>query len=228
MDTLPRLTAEQTADRLGVKLETLYAYVARGRLGRVRTADGSSFDPLEVERFAGTVAAVRRAARALGRATTHGGRDPVRPDRGRRAVLPRPSRRGAGGEPFETVAHWALTGEWDATARFPPAPGSTLHAPRGRTPGCGGHAGPAAGRGDRAGGGRPAARLAGPAVVASPRSAWWPGWWRCCPASAGRGRCAERRRPLSGRLTAVRRDGIPRETAMTGAADDLATPRSLS
>ena len=54
MDTLPRLTAEQTADRLGVKLETLYAYVARGRLGRERTADGSSFDPLEVERFAAT------------------------------------------------------------------------------------------------------------------------------------------------------------------------------
>ena len=48
MDALPRLTAEQTADRLGVKLETLYAYVARGRLSRERTADGSSFDPLEV------------------------------------------------------------------------------------------------------------------------------------------------------------------------------------
>ena len=51
---LPTLTAEQTAARLGIKLETLYAYVARGRLGRTRGPDGSAFDPLEVERFAAT------------------------------------------------------------------------------------------------------------------------------------------------------------------------------
>src|SRR6478735_7455876 len=70
MDALPRLTAEQTAERLGVKLETLYAYVARGRLGRERTAGGSTFDPLDVERFAAT--------------------------RRRRAVVSGPSGRGAG------------------------------------------------------------------------------------------------------------------------------------
>src|SRR4051812_30891355 len=52
VDELPRLTAEQTAERLGVKVETLYAYVARGRLSRMRGAGGSLFDPLEVERFA--------------------------------------------------------------------------------------------------------------------------------------------------------------------------------
>ncbi|ERK72143.1 hypothetical protein N136_01502, partial [Leifsonia aquatica ATCC 14665] len=122
MDALPRLTAEQTAERLGVKLETLYAYVARGKLARDRTADGSSFDPLEVERFA----AARRRRSAPGSPAT--GRSDGRPlmviettfaliedgdlvYRGRRAVeLAR--------EPFENVARWALTGAWDADARF--------------------------------------------------------------------------------------------------------------
>ncbi|WP_167494165.1 citrate/2-methylcitrate synthase [Microbacterium hydrothermale] len=49
---LPRLTAAQTAARLGVKPETLYAYVSRGLLARERDAHGSTFDALEVEAFA--------------------------------------------------------------------------------------------------------------------------------------------------------------------------------
>ncbi len=49
---LPRLTATQTAARLGVKPETLYAYVSRGLLARERDAHGSTFDALEVEAFA--------------------------------------------------------------------------------------------------------------------------------------------------------------------------------
>jgi len=127
MDALPRLTAEQTAERLGVKLETLYAYVARGKLARDRTADGSSFDPLEVERFA----AGRRRRSAPGSPAT--GRSDGRPlmvietgfaliedgdlfYRGRRAV-------DLAAEPFETVARWALTGAWDAEARFSPGGG---------------------------------------------------------------------------------------------------------
>lgn len=52
MDSSPRLTAPQAAARLGVKVETLYAYVSRGRLTRTRTAEGSFFDPLEIEEFA--------------------------------------------------------------------------------------------------------------------------------------------------------------------------------
>lgn len=52
MSGLPRLTAAQAAARLGVKPETLYAYVSRGLLSRERDASGSSFDPLEVEAFA--------------------------------------------------------------------------------------------------------------------------------------------------------------------------------
>jgi citrate synthase len=48
------MTAVQAADRLGVKQATLYAYVSRGVLGRVKAADGrgSLFDPDEVERLA--------------------------------------------------------------------------------------------------------------------------------------------------------------------------------
>lgn len=49
---LPRLTAAQAAARLGVKPESLYAYVSRGLLSRERDAAGSWFDPLEVEAFA--------------------------------------------------------------------------------------------------------------------------------------------------------------------------------
>lgn len=52
MDELPRLTAAQAAARLGVKPESLYAYVSRGLLSRERDSAGSSFDPLEVEAFA--------------------------------------------------------------------------------------------------------------------------------------------------------------------------------
>jgi citrate synthase len=46
------LTATQASARLGIKPETLYAYVSRGLVTRERGAHGSRFDPLEVERFA--------------------------------------------------------------------------------------------------------------------------------------------------------------------------------
>ena len=59
-DQLPRLSTAQAAARLGVKRETLYAYVARGLISSARSEAGdSSFDPLEVESFA--------AARGRGR-----------------------------------------------------------------------------------------------------------------------------------------------------------------
>jgi citrate synthase len=124
MDALPRLTAEQTAERLGVKLETLYAYVARGRLSRERNADGSSFDPLEVERFA----AARRRRTVAG--TVHSEGRPLMVietsfaliEDGELAYRGRPVAELAG-ESFETVARWALTGDWDAAARFTPGAG---------------------------------------------------------------------------------------------------------
>jgi citrate synthase len=47
------LTAEQAAQRLGIKPATLYAYVSRGVLRRRRSPDRHSrFDPAEVERLA--------------------------------------------------------------------------------------------------------------------------------------------------------------------------------
>lgn len=49
---MEQLTAAQAAARLGVRTETLYAYVSRGLISRQRGAHGSLFDPLEVERFA--------------------------------------------------------------------------------------------------------------------------------------------------------------------------------
>lgn len=122
--SLPHLTAEQTAQRLGVKLETLYSYVARGLLSRTRTAAGSAFDPLEVERFAAT----RRRksppsiARSEGRPLMVIDTDFALIDDGelyyRGRAAPELAR-----EPFETVARWALTGRWDPAARFAAGPG---------------------------------------------------------------------------------------------------------
>jgi citrate synthase len=47
-----RLTSAEAAEQLGVKPSTLYAYVSRGVLSRVRTPAGSTFDPQEVARLA--------------------------------------------------------------------------------------------------------------------------------------------------------------------------------
>ena len=48
-----RLSTEETAARLGVKKETIYAYVSRGILNRERAVDGraSTFDAAEVDRL---------------------------------------------------------------------------------------------------------------------------------------------------------------------------------
>lgn len=53
-DELPRLTTAQVAARLGVKQQSVYAYVSRGLLSRERSERnrGSTFDPLEVEALA--------------------------------------------------------------------------------------------------------------------------------------------------------------------------------
>ncbi|QNE33877.1 citrate/2-methylcitrate synthase [Leifsonia shinshuensis] len=124
MSDLPRLTAEQTADRLGVKLETLYAYVARGLLTRERTAAGSTFEPLEVEAFASA-----RRRRTSSRPPRSEGRplmvietDFALIDDGELYYRGRPAAELAA-DPFEVVAHWALTGVWDASVRFAAGPG---------------------------------------------------------------------------------------------------------
>jgi citrate synthase len=64
-----RLTVGETAERLGVKPATVYAYVSRGLLHREKTATGSTFDLHEVARVA-------RSARNPGQ----GGQPPRRRD----------------------------------------------------------------------------------------------------------------------------------------------------
>lgn len=61
---MPRITSAEAASRLGVKVETLYAYVSRGilRSERVSGGKGTSFDLEEVERLA------RNGTRRQGRA----------------------------------------------------------------------------------------------------------------------------------------------------------------
>ena len=103
------LSSAEASRRLGVKPETLYAYVSRGLLRRERSPDGrrSWFDPAEVERLAerSRQPAGRGVAR-LGVASAitsiQGGRyryrgvDAIELARGRR---------------FEEVAHWLWTGQ---------------------------------------------------------------------------------------------------------------------
>ncbi len=52
-DAPSRISAAEAASRLGVKRETIYAYVSRGLLTSERHIDGksSTFDPAEIERF---------------------------------------------------------------------------------------------------------------------------------------------------------------------------------
>lgn len=68
---IPRLTTAQTAARLGVKPQTLYAYVSRGVLTSERGDTGSTFDALEVEALADARGArARRAAAGSAAAAT--------------------------------------------------------------------------------------------------------------------------------------------------------------
>ena len=51
--TASRISAAEAASRLGVKRETIYAYVSRGLLTSERHLDGksSTFDPAEIDRL---------------------------------------------------------------------------------------------------------------------------------------------------------------------------------
>ena len=120
---LPTLTAEQTAARLGIKLETLYAYVARGRLRRTRGPDGSAFDPLDVERFAAarrsrTQPDSRVQGQSDGRPLMVIETDLTLIEDGRLFFRGRDATELAERESFEQVAHWLLAGVDDPGARF--------------------------------------------------------------------------------------------------------------
>ena len=108
-EPLKQLTAKQAAVRLGVKVETIYAYVSRGVLERVPSEDGRSslFDARRVERLAGKR---KGGAKTGGLSVVLGtGLTLIEPER--------LSYRGldagelAKTSPFESVADWMWLGE---------------------------------------------------------------------------------------------------------------------
>jgi citrate synthase len=113
------LTAEQAAQRLGIKPATLYAYVSRGVLRRRRGPDRHSrFDPVEVERLARR----GRPRRALGvselaiesEVTALGDDRPYYRGRDALDLAARWS--------FEEVAGWLWTGESGMAGDWPALP----------------------------------------------------------------------------------------------------------
>ena len=120
---LPDLTAAQAAARLGIKPETLYAYVSRGLLRRHKGIDGSRFDALEVESFAGSRRTSRRSAPP---AAGHSSGSPLMTIEHDITLLEddRLYLRGrdvadlADRADFETVCWWLWTREWRPEQRF--------------------------------------------------------------------------------------------------------------
>ena len=102
------LSTAETARRLGVKPQTVYAYVSRGMLTRHRDSDGrrSRFDPTEVERL-GRSRASRRACRSARGGRRHGAHAHRRR---RRPVLPRTRRDGARALPLVRAGRRAAVG----------------------------------------------------------------------------------------------------------------------
>lgn len=127
----PRLSTRQAAERLGVKPETVYAYVSRGLLSRRRSAGGrgSTFDAAEVDALA---AAARRPAAAAREAAPEAmcvrtGITLIEPEacwfRGVDA------RELATARSFEEAAEWLWTGRLTPGLRFT-APPPLLQAAR--------------------------------------------------------------------------------------------------
>jgi citrate synthase len=116
MEDRRRMTTEQVARRLGVKPETVYAYVSRGMLHSSRGGDGrgSWFDPAEVERL---------AARGSGRRAPRTPEPVIRTaltliHDGRLYYRGRDATELARSESFEAVAHWLWSESLDPAIRF--------------------------------------------------------------------------------------------------------------
>ena len=109
-----RLTTAQAAERLGVKPETLYAYVSRGVIERHRTPGGvSTYAPRDVERLARAGRRTRNIPPVVfpssltliaDGACNYRGIDAVQATRGHR---------------FEEVAEWLWSGTWPDQTRWP-------------------------------------------------------------------------------------------------------------
>ncbi|HEU5486678.1 MAG TPA: citrate synthase [Microlunatus sp.] len=122
---VPDLTAAEAAARLGIKPETLYAYVSRGLLNRTRDAEGSWFDPLDVEEFArrrrpaaGSVRSARAAGHPAGTPLMTIEHDITLLEDDRLSFRGRDATELADTTSFETVCWWLWTRDWDPHRRF--------------------------------------------------------------------------------------------------------------
>ncbi|MGN6694623.1 MAG: citrate/2-methylcitrate synthase [Aquihabitans sp.] len=110
----PRLTTAEAASRLGVKPETLYAYVSRGVIERHRDPGGiSTYDPRDIERLA----RAGRRTKSLPPVVFPSSLTLI--DGGRYSYRGAAALTAALGHRFEEVAEWLWTGAWPDDARWP-------------------------------------------------------------------------------------------------------------
>ncbi|MFF2135435.1 citrate/2-methylcitrate synthase [Streptomyces sp. NPDC058193] len=125
----PGLTTREAAGRLGVKPETVYAYVSRGQLTSRRTPGGrgSLFDAAEVDALARRTGRRDPSSSTAGELVFRTGITLIEPDRYFfRGVDAAELARRYG---YEEVAEWIWTGELRPGARFT-APAESLTAAR--------------------------------------------------------------------------------------------------
>ncbi|HWU06271.1 MAG TPA: citrate/2-methylcitrate synthase [Streptomyces sp.] len=125
-----RLTTREAAERLGVKPETVYAYVSRGQLTSRRTPGGrgSTFDAAEIDALARRTGRRESSPPPSGDLVFRTGITLITPDRYFfRGVDPAELARRYG---YEEVAEWIWTGELRPGIRFAAAPESLAAARR--------------------------------------------------------------------------------------------------
>ncbi|MFH8759632.1 citrate synthase [Streptomyces atroolivaceus] len=126
----PRLTTREAAERLGVKPETVYAYVSRGQLAstRVPGGRGSTFDAAEIDALARRTGRREPPSSVSGDLVFRTGITLITPDRCffRGVDVAGLARRHG----YEEVAEWIWTGELRPGIRFVAAPDSLAAARR--------------------------------------------------------------------------------------------------
>lgn len=113
-----RLTTAEAAARLGVKPETLYAYVSRGLIERHRGPDGSTYDEREVERLAQAGRRTKQLPTLVFPSSLTLIEDGACWYRGVEVREAAATRR------FEEVAEWLWRGRWPTEVRWPIDPRS--------------------------------------------------------------------------------------------------------
>jgi citrate synthase len=114
MINVDRLTTAEAAERLGVKPETLYAYVSRGLIERHRAPGGpSTFDARDIERLARTGRRSRTLPPIVFPSALTLIEDGVLRYRGRDAVALTAEHR------FEEIAEWLWNGAWTTAPAWP-------------------------------------------------------------------------------------------------------------